>query len=139
MEQKSSRRKFFTQMGQILGLAVIAPSLFSSKVFAEEQRRRARPSEGGAAAGGGDLSLPPVEPGKGAAGAVNYSLKHSDVKDAALKVDRSGVPFDKQFCSGCGFYTKVGMKDGKEVGKCQIFQGQLVQSTAWCSSWNKKA
>jgi hypothetical protein len=61
------------------------------------------------------------------------------VKDKALKVERSGVPFEKQMCNGCGFYTKVGNKNGKEVGKCQIFPGQLVESTAWCSSWNKKA
>lgn len=138
MEQKSSRRAFFTQVGQIIGLAVVAPALFRSKAFAEEQRRRSRDA-GNAAGGGADLSLPLVEPGKGAAAAVSYSFKKSDVKDAALKIARSGVPFEKQACSGCGFYTKVGMKDGQEVGKCQIFAGQLVKSTAWCSSWNKKA
>lgn len=137
MEQNTSRRRFFIHMGQMLGLAAIAPALFSSKVFAEE-KRRARPSEGGAAAGG-DAGLTMVEPGKGAAVAVNYHYKHSDVKDAALKVERGGVPFEKQFCTGCGFYTKNGTKNGEEVGKCQIFPNQLVKGTAWCSSWNKKA
>lgn len=140
MEQNNSRRRFFIRMGQMLGLAAIAPALFSAKVFAEE-RRRARPSEGGAApaAGGGDLALPMVEPGKGAAVAVNYHHKHADVKDPAVKVERAGVPFEKQFCTGCGFYTKVGIKGGEEVGKCQIFPNQLVKGSAWCSSWNKKA
>lgn len=140
MEQNSSRRRFFVHVGQMLGLAAVAPTLLSSKVFAEE-RRRARPAEGGAApaAGGGDLNLPMVEPGKGSAGPVNYHFKHSDVKDAALKVERGGVPFEKQFCTGCSFYTKAGNKGGEEVGKCQIFPNQLVKGTAWCSTWTKKA
>jgi hypothetical protein len=142
MDQKSSRRQFFTHAASLLGLAVMAPALFGSQAFAEE-RRRARGEGGaaapGAAAGGGDLGLPMVEPGKGPAAAVNYSLKHADVKDKALKVDRGGVPFEKQMCHSCSFYTKAGDKAGKEVGKCQIFAGQLVESTAWCSTWNKKA
>jgi len=141
MDPQNSRRRFFVHMGQMLGLAAIAPALFSSKVFAEE-KRRARPAEGGAApaAGGGkEIDLPMVEPGKGQAAAVSYSLKHADVKDAALKVERGGVAFDKQFCTGCNFYKKVGDKNGGEVGTCQIFPGQLVKGTAWCSTWTKKA
>ncbi len=134
MEQNTSRRRFFVHVGQMLGLAAIAPVLFSSNVFAEE-RRRGRSAE----AGGGAEGLTMVEPGKGAAGAVNYHFKHSDVKDAALKVDRGGVPFAKQFCHNCNFYTKHSLKNGEEVGKCQIFPNQLVKSTAWCSTWNKKA
>jgi hypothetical protein len=137
MVQNNSRRRFFVIAGQMLGLATIAPLLFGSRVFAEE-KRRARPSAGGAA-GGADAELTMVEPGKGAAGAVNYQFKHSDVKEAALKVDRGGLPFEKQFCNNCNFYTKHSTKNGEEVGKCQIFPNQLVKSTAWCSSWNKKA
>jgi hypothetical protein len=137
MEQNTSRRRFFIQVGQALGLAMVAPALFSSTAMAEE-RRRAR-SEGGtpAAATGGDL--PMVEPGKGPAAAVSYVYKHSDVKDPALKVERGGVPFEKQHCANCSFYTKHAVKGGEEVGKCQIFPNQLVKSTAWCSTWNKKA
>lgn len=137
MDQNTSRRRFFMQVGQMLGLAIIAPALFGSQVFAEE-KRRARPSEGAApAAAGGDL--PMVEPGKGAAAAVNYVHKHSDIKDASLKVARGGLPFEKQVCTNCSFYTKHGIKNGEEVGKCQIFPGQLVRGSAWCSTWNKKA
>jgi hypothetical protein len=141
MDQKTSRRQFFTQVGTLVGVAVMAPALFSANAFAEERRKRA---EGGAApaggaAAGGDLNLPMVEPGKGQAAAVNYTLKHADVKDPALKVERGGVPFEKQHCSGCSFYTKAGNKNGKEVGKCTIFAGNLVESTAWCSTWTKKA
>lgn len=140
MEQNNSRRRFFIHLSQMVGLAAVASALPGSIVFAQE-RRRARPAEGGSAAtaGGGDLSLPMVEPGKGAAVAVNYHHKHSEVKDPALKVERGGVPFEKQFCHNCSFYTKAGNKGGEEVGKCQIFPNQLVKSTAWCSTWTKKA
>jgi len=137
MEQNTSRRRFFIQVSQALGLAMVAPALFSSMAMAEE-RRRARPAEGAApAAAGGDLPL--LEPGKGPAVAVNYVHKHSDIKDAALKVERGGVAFDKQYCVNCSFYTKHATKGGEEVGKCQIFPNNLVKSTAWCSTWNKKA
>ncbi|WP_413287591.1 high-potential iron-sulfur protein [Bdellovibrio sp. HCB337] len=136
MQHNTSRRRFFKQAGQMLGLALVAPALFGSKALAEERRRRS--AEGAApAAGGGDL--PMVEPGKGTAAPVNYVHKHSDVKDAALKVDRGGVSFDKQFCNNCSFYTKHGTKNGEETGKCQIFPNQLVKGTAWCSTWTKKA
>ena len=137
MEQNNSRRRFFMNVGQMLGLALVAPTLFSSAVMAEE-KRRARPTEGGAAAAGG-ADLPLVEPGKGSAGPVNYVFNHKDIKDAALKVDRGGVPFEKQFCHNCSFYTKHAAKGGEELGKCQIFPNQLVKGTAWCSTWTKKA
>lgn len=143
MDQKTSRRQFFTQAGTLVGLAVIAPSLFGSSAFAEE-KRRSRPAAGGAPAtggAGGDLNLPMVEPGKGVAAPVNYVLKHADLKDAAVKknAEAKGLPFEKQFCHNCSFYTKAGDKNGKEVGKCTIFPNQLVEGTAWCSTWTKKA
>jgi ribosomal protein S27AE len=138
MEQNTtSRRRFFIHVGQMLGLAALAPVLFSAKALAEE-KRRARPTEGGAA-GGAEAGLTMVEPGKGAGAAVNYVLKHSDVKDAALKIERGGLPFEKQLCTNCGFYAKHSVKNGEEVGKCQIFPNQLVKGSAWCASWNKKA
>jgi len=147
MEQKHNRRGFFLQLTQALGLVFLAPGIFASRARAEEQRRRARGGEGGGATSstpplGGETDVskwPLVEPGKGSAVAVNYAHKHSDVKDKALKVERSGVPFEKQFCNNCGFYTKATTRNGEEVGKCQIFPNQLVKSTAWCSTWNKKA
>ncbi|HEY8272433.1 MAG TPA: high-potential iron-sulfur protein [Pseudobdellovibrionaceae bacterium] len=128
-----NRRRFFINVGQMLGLAALAP-LLGTKAFAEE-KRKARPAEGGATTG---ADLPMVVPGKGAAAAVHYQLKHSDVKDASLKIERGGVPFEKQLCNNCSFYTKHSTKNGEEVGKCQIFPNQLVKSTAWCATWNKK-
>ncbi len=135
MDHKASRRQFFANLGSIVGLAVVAPALFSSKVFAEEKRRGG--SGGGAA--GGDLNLPMVEVGKGQAAAVTYVLKHADVKNAALKIERGGVAFEKQTCVNCNFYAKVGDKNGKEVGKCTIFPNMLVEGSAWCATWTKKA
>lgn len=128
-----SRRKFLTSLAA-LPLAGLALTLFGRKALAEEKRRG-----GGAAAGGGDLALPQVVPGQGMAISLNYVNKAADLKDAKLKTERQGVPFAKQNCSGCALYTKVGSKDGAELGKCSIFAGQLVHATGWCTTWNKKA
>lgn len=87
----------------------------------------------------GDADLPLVEPGKGMAASLNYANSNADVKDAKLKTDRSGVPFAKQICSGCALYVAAGKKGKDEVGKCALFQGQLVKAGAWCQSWAKKA
>lgn len=140
MNPNTNRRRFFIHMGQMLGLALIAPGLFTSRVLAEE-RRRSR-NEGGPSSAGSAAGKPVpvmVQPGVGAATAVNYVHKHSDIKDQGLKIDRGGVPFEKQFCNNCTFYTKDSTKGGEEVGKCQIFPNQLVKGTAWCSTWTKKA
>lgn len=126
----NSRRSFVKIALTAVGAALLMPSFGSA-----QEKRRAKPGAGG----GGDLGLPYVEPGKGMAASVNYQFDHSAVKDAALKVDRGGVKFADQHCANCMLYTKVGMKDGGEVGKCTLFAGQLVKGTAWCSSWSKKA
>ena len=126
----NSRRSFVKIVLAATGAALLFPNLVSA-----QEKRRAKPGAGG----GGDLALPPVEPGKGMAAGVNYQTDHNAVKDAALKVDRGGLKFADQHCSRCLLYTKVGMKDGKEVGKCTLFAGQLVNGNAWCSSFAKKA
>lgn len=132
----NSRRGFFKQAAALVGAAVLVPM---TGLAANERRGggAATPATP-AAGGGGDLNLPMVEPGKGMAASMNYHYKNTDVKDAALKIERQGVPFANQHCSSCMLYTKVGNKGGGEVGKCQLFQGQLVKHTGWCSSWNKK-
>lgn len=83
--------------------------------------------------------MPLVQPGVGAAAPLNYVFNHKDIKDPKLKTERQGVAFEKQHCNGCMLYTKAGDKDGGEVGKCQLFAGQLVKGSSWCSSWAKKA
>lgn len=132
----NSRRGFFKQAAALMGAAVLAPMTG----FAGNERRGGGDAAAAtpAAGGGADLNLPLVEPGKGMAASMNYQFDHKAVKDAAMKIDRQGIPFDNQHCNSCMLYTKAGNKGGSELGKCQLFQGQLVKSTAWCSSWNKK-
>lgn len=128
MSQLDSRRSFLTMLG-LTGIALLG----SQKLFAEEKRRAKKPGAGG------DAGLPLVEPGKGMAANMNYQHKHSDVKSADLKIVRSGVPFDKQYCDGCMLYASAGKQGGEDVGKCTLFAGQVVKAKGWCSSWAKKA
>lgn len=124
----TNRRQALKQLAVAAGLAVLAP-----KALAEKRR-----GSGGGAAGGADANLPLVEPGKGMAASINYVEKHADLKDAKLKTARQGVAWDKQYCNNCMLYTKVGDRGGQEVGKCTLFQGQLVKGKGWCASWAKK-
>jgi hypothetical protein len=121
------RRDFLKLVIAGVGAATVLPQLG----YAEERRR------GGSAAAGGELPL--AEPGKGAAGAVNYVHEKSAVKDAGQKKDRQGVPFAKQSCANCQLYTAHGKKGKDDVGKCTIFQGQVVKASGWCTTWAKKA
>jgi hypothetical protein len=114
-------------------LKTAAVTLLIPALAQAEQKRGKKPSAGG------DADLPLVEPGKGMAQSLNYANTHADVKDAALKIDRGGLPFAKQFCSGCILYTAAGKKGAEEVGKCTLFAGQVVKANAWCQSWAKKA
>lgn len=130
----TNRRDFFKLMTQFIGTSV----LFSLGLPAHAEERR-RGGGGGEKKTAGGSALEELSPSKDAAKAVNYSLKHSNVKKPELKVERQGVAFDKQFCDGCSFYKKHSNKGAKELGTCQIFPNQLVEAKAWCSSWNKKA
>lgn len=125
----SSRRQALKQLAVAAGLAVLAP-----KAMAEKRRS----SGGGGAGGGADANLPLVKPGQGMAASINYVEKHADLKDASLKTVRQGVAWEKQYCNNCMLYTAAGKRDGKEVGKCTLFQGQVVKGEGWCASWAKK-
>ena len=126
-----NRRTFFVNLASLIGVAAI--SSLGGKALAERKRGGSAPAAGGAPA----IKL--LDPNSAAAKGVNYSEVHSSVKEASLKVARQGVPFEKQNCKGCGFYSNPQPLDGKEVGNCQIFPGLCVKSDAWCSTWNKKA
>jgi hypothetical protein len=114
-------------------LKTAAVTLLIPALAQAEQKRGKKPSAGG------DADLPLVEPGKGMAQSLNYVNSHNDVKDAALKIDRGGLPFAKQFCNNCMLYAAAGKKGADAVGKCTLFAGQVVKSNAWCASWSKKA
>jgi hypothetical protein len=118
-----SRRNFIKNAA----IAMLVPMVAQA-----EQRRAKKPSAGS------DTDLPLVVAGQGMAQSLNYATSHDSVKDAALKIERGGVPFEKQFCSGCMLYAGAGKKGADEVGKCTLFAGQLVKANSWCS-WSKKA
>lgn len=109
IDQKTSRRGFFINMAQLTGAALLAPIFFKGVAKAEG-------------------ALPLVDPKDGVASAVKY------VEDAKKAKDAKG-----NTCANCGFYKKVEMRNGKEVGTCTIFAGKVVYGPGWCASWNKKA
>jgi hypothetical protein len=132
----ASRRVFFKKLVSLTGAALLAPHLIGSIAGAEEKRRAKK--DAGGATETGDLAFPFVDPSKDTGAALKYHHKNSEVKDAALKIERNGVPFDKQTCATCMLYTGVGKKGSDEVGKCALFPNHLVKSTGWCMSWQKK-
>lgn len=121
----NNRREFFKySLTAVAGL--IAFPLFSS---AEEKRRGKKPSDTKA-------GLPLVDENSSEAKALNYKHEHKSIKDKALMVDRAGVPFTKQHCSGCSLY--MGKVTEAQAG-CSVFPGKAVKAEGWCSSWNKRA
>jgi NAD/NADP transhydrogenase beta subunit len=122
-----TRRSFFKSMASAFGLVLVSGSITS--VFAQERKKKA------AAGAPASTELKLVEPGKGMAANVNYQHDHKDVKDNSVKVEKQGVKWENQYCSGCVLYTK----HGEGTGKCTLFPGQLVKDAGWCTSWSKKA
>ena len=130
MSNNLNRRGF---IGQALVLG--AAALFGHYATAQERRRG-----GGSAAGGEkEIDFALLDPKSAPATAVNYVEVHSDFKKNEMKVERQGVKWEAQNCGNCGFFKKVGLKNGKEAGTCQIFPKKLVLEKAWCATWNKKA
>lgn len=122
----TKRRDFLKIMAVTVGAGILFP-----KITMGEERRRG--------SGAAPAELPLVKPGEGMAKTLNYVHKNTDVKDAALKTARAGVPFEKQSCANCMLYAKDGNRGTEEVGKCTLFQGQVVKASGWCNSWAKKA
>jgi hypothetical protein len=131
-----NRRHFF----QAAFLTVGALIGYSAIANAEERRRGSRSAPGGAKAGACGPLVDTQEP---AAKSVNYVHKGSDIKDAKLKTERSGVKFDSQKCNNCAFYLKDKecKVDGKTAAPCQMpfAANKVVTADGWCSSWAKKS
>lgn len=129
-----SRREFF-KWGAFAGFAALAVGVISKvqPAYAVEEGRK---KKGDTAAAGADVMC---DPKSGMAKSMNYSLKHSDVKDAKLKTTKNNLKFEEQFCHNCSFYAKKSTKAGKEIGSCQVLNSCSVEGTAWCTSWNKKS
>lgn len=135
-ENKNINRRNFLQLS---GAVLLAPIVLGADARAEE-RRRGAPAAGATK----ELDLPLVEPGKDAALAMRYYHSHADAKadTQVSKAEKSGVSWEKQLCSSCSFYKKVGTKKiaGKdqEAGTCTIFPQKLVAGAGICNSWAKK-
>ena len=128
-----NRRAFIQSTLGIAGLAAVLPSLLS----AEERRR------GGSTSSTAAVKPMLVDPKDPAAKAVNYVHNSKEIKDPALKVERSGVKFENQQCKGCQFYVVAQETTiaGKKAAPCQMpfAAGKDVSVTGWCSSWAKRA
>jgi len=63
------------------------------------------------------------------------------VKDASnattRTVAKSGVAAKDQDCANCNFYKDPGLLGKEKVGKCLMFQNQVVHAAGWCSVWSK--
>ncbi len=127
-----NRRDFFKHSA-----ALAAGALLLTPFIANAQRKRSSGRD--AKAAGGGLAL--LSPTESAAKNLNYVEKTSDIKDAKLKTDRSGVKFDAQKCEGCQFYdkSKETTISGKKASACQLFPNKAVTASGWCTSWVKKA
>lgn len=126
-----NRRSFIQQAVALTGLVAILPRL----VHAEERRR------GGGAAAAAAPSLTLADPKDPQCAALNYVVKHSDIKDKALQTEKSGVKWADQKCLTCAFYQKdkETTVSGKKAAPCQLLPNKAVLPNAWCSSWAKKA
>lgn len=136
LTKKMSKREFLTHMATVAGTAVVAVQMLKSSAYGQEKRRGSKTDTPAK-----ETDLPLVEPGKGTAAALAYHHSHADA-DKDSKTDKKtdkGIAWDKRFCNNCSFYTKVGDKAGKPVGKCSLFQKMLVADNGICNSWAKKA
>lgn len=135
LNKKMSKREFLTQLVTVTGTSIVAIQMLKDTAYGQEKRRGAKTETPAK-----DTDLPLVEPGKGTAAALAYHHSHAEA-DKDPKTDKKtdkGTPWDKRFCHNCSFYTAVGDKAGKKVGKCSLFQKMLVADEGICNSWAKK-
>ena len=65
----------------------------------------------------------------------------SYVEDASsapvnLRVEKSGVPGEEQYCDICMFYVP---EEGQSYGACQLLPKKgMVHADGWCKSWAPK-
>ena len=124
-----NRRQLLSSIAALTGIAVVLP------MVARAERKRG----GDAAAAAGPVLVDTKDP---QAKAVNYVVKHSDLKDKALQTERTGVKWVDQKCSGCAFYDskKEVSVGGIKAGPCSMpfAAGKVVVGAGWCSTWAKK-
>ena len=127
----SPRRDFL----KFVGMSAGAVALFSRQTKLQAAETKAEPAKAGTA--------------QNTAPATNLELvKETDplpkglgyVADAKKgdRKDKAGTKAADQTCLNCQFYTKAGVVDKAEVGKCQLFPKGVVKAEGWCKSWIKK-
>ena len=128
MNKNMNRRTFFQSAAALVGAAVILP------VISKAEGRRG----GGKAAAAGPALVDVNSP---EAKAVKYAHNHADVKDKSVMIDRQGVKFKDQLCSGCGLYdkSKETTINGKKAAPCPAVAGKFVAADGFCTTWNKRA
>jgi hypothetical protein len=113
----NSRRDF---LKVALSLTAVPAVLVLSKAsFAQEKKKK----KGDA----GSTEIGWAVPGKGAAATIKYVEDKSKVA-AADRVEKSGVPFNKQDCANCILF---------QGGLCTIItdNNKKVKPTGWCPTW----
>lgn len=135
--KKMTKREFLSQFALTTGATFLAAKMLLNPALAQEKRRGAKAPDAGPAK---DTDLPWVEPGKGLAASLAYHHSHAEA-DKDPKTDKKtdkGTAWEKRFCNNCSFYSGVGKKDGKDAGKCTLFNKMLVNAEGICNSWAKK-
>lgn len=121
----ASRREFIKTLAAS-SAGLLLTTLSFRNVLAEEKKKKKE-------AGGGAL---PADPKKGKAKELNYVPDRAKVTDAKLKVEKMGVPFNKQDCKNCVLYKPT----GGGHGICMLMQSEpehIVAEIGWCTSWAK--
>jgi len=119
-----NRRDFFKSASLTLAGLMTLPMLAK----AQERRRGGAAPAAGKEAGG----MPPVDPKSAEAKALAYHENAAEVKDAKLKIERSGTPWGQQHCKNCVLF--LGKAGDKRAG-CGVFPGKSVNAEGFCTSW----
>ncbi len=133
------RRDFFKSAATILGAAIVIPSLFKNLPEASAEQKRASKDPGAD-------SLDILDEKNPTAMSLKYVANHATAKDPLLTVERQGVAFAKQACSGCSLYQLPGEKSakGSKYAPCQVMINQqkgssyYVSANGVCTAWMKR-
>lgn len=121
-EQKIGRRKFFRSVAAT-GTLVVGCLAFGFQRVAEAEVAD---------------SLGPLDENDPIAKTLGYINDASKV-DTVKWPKKQGPDGARQLCSTCNFYQgNLKKVDGKDYGKCIIFQNGLVAPGGWCNSWAPK-
>lgn len=126
MKTNCNRRDFLKTLS-LTTAGLLTLTVLGARAEEKKKKKSDAPATGGEA---------PADPTKGKAKELKYVTDHSQVKDAALKVEKMGVPFEKQTCKNCVLYQAK----GNGTGVCTLMlpdPNHIVKEAGWCTSWAK--